>query len=159
MKSIFFTGHRFIKKTEINVLKQQLYAKLSTMAEQGYTVFYAGGALGWDTMCEETVLMLKETNPQVKLNLILPCAPENQTAKWKKSDIERYSYILSRADNIEFVSKEYTPDCMYERNKMLVNTGGYCICYYDKKRPASGTGQTFRMAEHKNLPICNFYRQ
>lgn len=158
MKSICFTGHRFIKKDIIENLKQRLYSRLEEMISQGYTDFYAGGAIGFDTLCAEAVISLKEKYPHIKLNLVLPCPPSEQTLNWKVTDRKRYSDILSRADNIEIISPHYTSVCMLERNKQLVACADHCICFYDSRRQ-SGTGQTVRLALKKNIPVENLFTQ
>lgn len=159
MPSVCFTGHRFIKKAILENLKQRLYCRLEEMISQGYTDFYAGGAIGFDTLCAEAVISLKEKYPHIRLNLILPCPPNEQTLNWKNADKNRYNVILSHADNIEIISPHYTDSCMYERNRQLINCGDYCICFYDSRRISSGTGQTVRLAMKKNITVENLFTQ
>lgn len=51
MKNISFTGHRMIAKKHISHVLHQLQIILTLAVEAGYTDFYAGGAIGWDTYC------------------------------------------------------------------------------------------------------------
>ena len=157
MKKVCFTGHRLIKKSAIEILRTELYTRLETLAENGYTDFYSGGALGWDTLCSETVLALKDKHPDVKLHMVLPCPPRQQTLKWRPSDIQRYNGILSGADSIEIVSPRYTSECMLERNLRLAQLADLCICFFDEKRASSGTGQTLRFMKNNNIPIENMF--
>ena len=159
MSSICFTGHRFIRKDTIPLLKQRLYFRLEEMISQGYTDFYAGGAIGFDTFCAEAVISLKEKYPHIRLDLVLPCPPDEQTLNWKSADKIRYNAILSHADNIEIISPHYTNSCMLERNRQLINCGDYCICFYDSSRNSSGTGQTVRLALKKNITVENLFTQ
>jgi uncharacterized phage-like protein YoqJ len=62
------------------------------LIRHGATHFYAGGALGFDTIAALTVLRLKKLYPQIKLCLILPC--KNQTKMWSESDRAIYEGIL-----------------------------------------------------------------
>ncbi|MBQ8826836.1 MAG: DUF1273 family protein [Oscillospiraceae bacterium] len=157
MKNVCFTGHRLIKKSTIEILRPELYARLEALAEKGYTDFYSGGALGWDTLCGETVLALKSKLPNVRLHMILPCPSEQQTLKWKQPDIQRYNAILSRADSIEIVSPQYTSECMLKRNLRLAQLADLCICFFDESRASSGTGQTLRFMKNNSVPIENMF--
>lgn len=154
MKSICFTGHRQID--ESSALKECLQKKLKEMIAAGCTDFYAGGAIGWDTLCAGTILTLRGGYPHIRLHLVLPCSPEEQTAKWKDAEKSEYYYILRAADSVEQISVCYQGGCMKRRNAKLVEYADICVCYYHPQRIRSGTGQTVRMAEKKGLPICNF---
>lgn len=64
-----------------------------------------------------------------------------------------YDRILLMADSTEYISEKYYYGCMKARNARLVELADCCVCYYDNKKSASGTGQTVRMAERKNICI------
>ncbi len=158
MKNICFTGHRAIKEESEELAKQLLDNVISELIKKGAVNFYCGGALGWDTICADMVLFHRKRRvPQIKLHLILPCPPEQQTLKWTDADKQVYYEILESADDVEIVSKTYTPDCMKKRNARLVELADCCICYYDSKRSRSGTGQTVRMAGEKGIHIINIF--
>ncbi len=78
MKSVCFTGHRNVKETA--ELKKSLLEQLVKLIDEGADVFYAGGAVGWDMLCESSVIELRERFPHIKLHLFLPCPAEEQTA-------------------------------------------------------------------------------
>lgn len=67
VRSICFTGHRHIVRAELPALLKELRRVLETAIPQGFVDFYAGGALGWDTYCAQTVLDLRRSIP------VLPC--------------------------------------------------------------------------------------
>ena len=150
MKKICFTGHRNIKITP--GIKFKLSEVIENFIKKGVEDFYAGGAIGWDMLCETTVLKLKKNYPQIKLYLILPCPPEQQTKGWSDSNKIIYNNILSSADS-EICSLSYYNGCMAKRNQRLVDLSDICICYCKNFR--SGSGQTIRMAEKKGLEIIN----
>lgn len=156
MKNCCFTGHRRLKVT--NALKIKLTAVLQSLIIQGITDFYAGGALGWDMLCEEIVLELRIKYPQIRLHLVLPCFPEEQTAEWNKEQKAAYYRILTSADSVEYTSVQYTPKCMKRRNVHLVELVDCCVCYYHAIISDSGTRQTVRMAREKGIRIINFYK-
>ena len=155
MRSVCFTGHR--KITITRELKTRLYTELELLAHNGVTEFYAGGALGFDTLAEQTVTELKKSYPQVRLNLVLPCPTEQQTKKWSAEDKTEYFRLLSLADSVEICCEHYTADCMKKRNQRLVDLADICVCYFNSSNDRSGTGQTVRMVQRKGIPICNIY--
>ena len=156
MKNICFTGHRQIRND--SSLTARLEKTLRNLIEQhGATDFYSGGAIGWDTLCAETVLKLRNTYPHIRLHLILPCCEAEQTASWNITQKEIYHKILSAADSVEFVSEHYYDGCMKKRNTRLTESADCCVCYYNEKRSASGTGQTVRMALKCNIDIVNLF--
>ena len=157
-KSVCFTGHRTIAEDK-EKLSARLYAFLERLVtEQKVTDFYTGGAVGWDTLAALTVLKLRESYPEVKLHLVLPCPFEEQSAKWNEAQKAEYQHILSLADSLEQVSDRYYNGCMKARNARLVELASdYCICYWNPKDFRSGTGQTVRMAKKKGIEVINLF--
>lgn len=158
MKTVFFTGHRSSK-----IYTEDLYSLVRLLRKfisEGTVDFYAGGAKGWDMIFADMVLRFREDKvPLVKLHLVLPCPPEEQTAKWNAYDKEEYQDILEAADSVEIVSEHYDKNCMKKRNERLVELGYICLCYYNEKRIRSGTGQTVRLAEKQGKKIINLYAE
>lgn len=155
MRSVCFTGHRKITITQD--LKRRLYIELEQLVKNGVTEFYVGGAIGFDTIAEQTVTELKKSYPQVRLNLVLPCPTEQQTKKWSEEDKTEYFRLLSLADSVEICCEHYTADCMKIRNQRLVDLADICVCYFDPSNERSGTGQTVRMVQRKGIPIINLF--
>ncbi len=155
MKKCCFTGHRKLKITQ--ELKDSLNNTIESLINQDVTDFYAGGALGWDTLCEQTVIELRRKYPHIKLHLILPCSEKEQTAKWNNMQKTNFHQILTQADSIEYTSKDYFKGCMKKRNTRLVELSDCCICYYNTKKSTSGTAQTVRMAQKKGIYIIYLY--
>jgi len=153
LKKCCFTGHRKLKITQD--LKDRLNNVLENLIGQGAEDFYAGGAVGWDTLCELEVIRLREKYANIRLNLVLPCSSDEQTKGWSEYDKKQYYEILGKANSIEYVSDNYFRGCMKKRNARLIEYAGCCICYCKEK--SSGTGQTIRMAEEKNIQIINLY--
>lgn len=156
MKKVFFTGHRSTK-----IYAEDLYSLVRLLRKfisEGTVDFYAGGAKGWDMTFADMVLRMREDYVQlVKLHLVLPCPPEEQTARWNKYDKDEYQEILEAADSVEIVSEHNDKNCMKKRNERLVELGDICLCYYNEKRIRSGTGQTVRLAQKQGKEIINFY--
>lgn len=158
VRSICFTGHRHIARTELPALLKELRRVLETAIPQGFVDFYAGGALGWDTYCAQTVLDLREEYPGIALHLVLPCSRGEQTARWTEAQKAAYDCIFREADSCEFVSEEYTKSCMRLRNQRLVELADCCICYCSDPAGRSGTAQTVRMAKQKGIPVINLVK-
>lgn len=154
-QSCFFTGHRAL--TLYDGLSERLDLTLVKLIESGITDFYAGGALGWDMLCENAVLHLKKSFPQIRLHLILPCAPSEQCKKWTNAQRAEYDRIYESADSVETLSQTYYNGCMQKRNSRLTELGRVCVCYWNGE-PKGGTYHTIRLAKKKALDIVNLYR-
>ena len=150
-KTCCFTGHRELPEEQLPQLKQALFKVIVRLASQGVTRFACGGALGFDTLAAQMVLMVKEAFPQIELLLILPC--KTQEKYWPKEDQEIYREILARADRVVFVSETYIQGCMQKRNRLLVEGSSVCVCYCTKKQ--GGTFYTVRYARQKGLDLIN----
>ena len=119
--------------------------------KDGYIYFGAGGALGFDTLAAQTVLELRKQYAQIRLILVLPCL--SQTIYWREQDISEYERIKRCADKVVYTSQEYTRDCMYKRNRHLVDNSGLCICYFNEE--TGGTAYTVNYAKAQGLRIIS----
>ena len=120
-KTCFFTGHRKIAQSKIEIVKAQLAENIEKMiAEYGVNTFIDGGALGFDTIAAETVIEMREKYQNIKLVMYLPCY--GQSKMWKESEQFRYRMVLSKADKIIYITESvYTDDCMKLRNLKMIN--------------------------------------
>lgn len=146
-----FTGHRNILRAELPTLKNRLMKAIADAITQGYRYFGTGGALGFDTLAAQTVLELKQSYPQIRLILILPC--ESQTRGWQKADVAVYESIRRSADKVVYTSKTYYEGCMHKRNRHMIDHSSLCICYMTNNH--SGTGYTVQYANEKGRKIIN----
>lgn len=149
-----FTGHRDIEKRHAFGLHSRLMKLLRDKYRQGYRIFRAGGALGFDTLAALCVLDLKKEYPDAVLDLILPC--RDQTARWKPHDVEIYESILQRADSVTYAEERYTGSCMFKRNRMLVDGSHCCIAYYSGSG-RGGTHYTWNYAQSKGVETVNVW--
>ena len=140
-----FTGHRKIPSEQYKCIVGRLREEIVTLIENNIIFFGAGGALGFDTLAVLTVLSMKKEFPQIKLILILPCLA--QTRGWAKKDIAIYEDIKARCDKYVYTSQEHTRDCMFRRNRHLVDNSSVCICYLTGK--FRGTTYTMGYASQK----------
>ena len=151
IKGCSFTGHRSIPEAHAAKLKELLKRAVEYAYGLGCREFYAGGALGFDTLAAREIIRFRISHPDARLVLILPCI--NQNELWKDCDTDSYEYILSEADEVRYISEEYTKSCMQKRNQAMVDASSVCIAYLT--RPRSGAGQTVRMAEKAGLTVTN----
>lgn len=119
--------------------------------KNGYRFFGSGGALGFDMLAAQAVLELKEEYPEIRLILVLPCL--SQAKYWKIEDMRKYEQIKKDADKIVYVSKEYNRDCMFKRNRHLIDNSSLCICYL--KKETGGTAYTVEYAKKKGVSVIN----
>lgn len=124
-------------------LKAFLTEQITALTETGMTDFYSGGADGVDCWAALIVLDLRKKNPALNLHLILPY--EGQADKWSASAQERYRFILSQADSLEYVSHDYYDGCMLDRNHRLVDVADVLLAVYNGER-RGGTAATVRYA-------------
>lgn len=150
-KTACFTGHRELSLFQIPFIKRKLKKALEELIENGYLYFGAGGALGFDTLAAQAVLELRKKYSRIKLILVLPC--KTQADRWPEADKEEYESIKNQADKVVYTSEEYTRDCMFKRNRHLVDYSSICICYLNKD--SGGTAYTVNYARSRGLEIIN----
>ncbi len=145
MYRVSFTGYRpsklgfFSEDDPMCVdLKRRLAKQISELYEKGADSFFSGMALGVDMWCAEEVLKLRELHSEVRLTAVLPC--RSQAEKWSEADRQRYHDLLAKCDKVICVSEEYTKDCMFKRNRALVELCDLLVAVYDGK--SGGTKYT-----------------
>lgn len=152
-----FTGYRPQKVNwEFNSSSKE-YLRVAESVENlinqaiknGYKYFISGMALGFETLCAETVLKLKTINPEIKLICALPC--KEQDKYW--SDLQRQIYrkVIEQADVVQYVSENYSKYCMYKRNKFMLYNSSLVIALFDGK--PGGTKSTLNLAKKSGLDI------
>jgi len=153
-----FTGHRPVRFSfgydeedeKCIRLKLTLAAQISRLIESGVSTFYTGMALGTDQWCAEIVLYMKRQYRKVRLVAVLPC--ETQASKWSPEQRERYFNTLANCDDVITLNTRYTPQCMLERNRYMVDHAAYLLAVYDGGNKG-GTAYTVRYAREKKREI------
>ena len=146
-----FSGHRVLSQKKIERIVKRLHKEIDQLIKNGVTTYISGGATGFDTICASLIISKKQQGADIRLIFALPC--RNQDEKWTDRQKQLYNSLLTEADEIVYVSEEYTPDCMKERNFYMVDNSAYCICALIKD--ISGTGQCVRYAQKQGLQIIN----
>ena len=156
-KTLCFSGHRpeklpcngDVNMQEIKMLMSILFLEIEQSVEEGYTNFITGVAKGVDIWAAKYIIKIKETNPDIKLICAVPY--EGYGASWKGVDKWDLNIILDKADEKVIVSEVYSKLCMKARNEYMVDRSSKLIAVVCDYR--SGTGQTIRYAQKKELDI------
>ena len=153
IERVCFSGHRVISaETQKKIIPLLDTMLRNLIVNYGAHTFYAGGALGFDTIAAQAVLNLKKEFPKIRLELILPCPDQPQ--KWRDEEKRIYFEILGKADAHVFVAPYYHKGCMHLRNRRLVESAEMCLAYC-RKGALGGTAYTLAYAELNELMIVN----
>ena len=157
-KTCAFTGHRpqnlpfgFNEEDKRCVwLKEILRSKITRLiVEERISHFISGMAIGIDMYAAEIVLSLKKDCPGITLEGVIPCT--SQADKWPEQLQKRYADIFSKCDKTTYIQKNYTFNCMYKRNKYMVDQADIILAVWDGSR--GGTANTVKYALSQNKPV------
>ena len=151
-KSCCFTGHRIISRDGYADLAARIDCAVESLIARGNFDYFAGGALGFDTLAALRVLSLRHKYQGLRLHLILPC--RDQAAGWSSESIDIYNSISAAADSVRYIRESYGRGCMQERNRALVDASSVCICYLSSRRNG-GTAATVKYAAQCGLELIN----
>ncbi len=156
--SCSFTGHRDLSAQEKRALVPKLRSTVLYLISQGVTEFHTGGAEGFDTLAAGVVHEISQTHEGIRLVLELPYersfSREADTSQKKRF----YEYIKSVADEVNIHEKKPSGkleavECLYKRNRVLMNKSYYCVCYM--REPVGGTVYTVNYAKTLDCLIIN----
>ena len=151
-RSVCFTGHRKKHITmALSVLWDRCERVAASLYDQGFRTFICGGATGFDTLAASCVSRLRESRPDMRLVLALPCL--DQTRGWAETDLDLYNGLVEQADRVLMLAPHYYPGCMMVRNRFMVDHAGFCVAYLNGRR--GGTASTIGYALQKKLPVLN----
>lgn len=131
-------------------LQEALTRLVEDLISRGVTGFLTGMAQGVDLWGAQSVLECQKAHPEITLQAVLPCRGQEQ--KWPEKWRRLYQEILARTSDCALLGEEYTPSCMMERNRYLVDHADLLLAVYDGKA-RTGTGATVNMAKRKGLPL------
>ncbi len=147
-----FTGHRSLTDEEKRLCLNRLNRSVEKLILTGVTNFITGGALGFDTIAEISVLTLKRNKyPKIKMTVAVPF--KGQSDRWNAADRALYRTILSEADEVITLFDSYNNRCMSVRNRFMVDNSAFCISYVKKK--SGGSFYTENYAKLRGLNVLN----
>ena len=135
MKTCCITGHRKIKDSQIDHIKESLYNEIQMAIEDGYTCFMTGFAEGVDQYFADSVIEFKKEYTNLKLIAVIPY--RNRLNSLAKK--EHTKAILDACSDMIVIGEEYEPDVYYRRNHYMIENSDRIIAVYDGR----GNGGTF----------------
>ena len=147
-KTCAVSGHRKLFTFDCKDMLYKVF--LRAIDRRNIDTFLCGMALGFDTLCFHVLEEIKKEK-NIKIIACVPC--ENQAEKWSPSSKKEYERMLKVADDVVLISKEYTPSCMFMRNRFMVDNASILIAYLTKNY--GGTFFTVDYAKKKGLNIVN----
>lgn len=153
-----FTGHRPKQLPWGNNRNDARHKKMIKILEnliddlikEGYTDFYSGMALGFDTFAAELIIKKAKKNPNIHLHAVIPCP--NQADLWNESDKKIYNKLLKKCSTKTLISPIYTKSCMLLRNQYMVDNSSAVICLWNGTF-SGGTAYTVRYAKKMNRTL------
>ena len=152
-----FTGHRVNRLPWKNReedprclnLKDHLDQTVEKAYELGFRHFICGMAQGCDFYFGESVVRLKDSHPgEITLEAAIPFL--GQADYWTKEDRDRRNQLLDRCDFETVVQHVYSQNCMFRRNRYMVDHSALIIAVYDGY-PRGGTMNTLLYAMQKKI--------
>ncbi|HJG86453.1 SLOG family protein [Pseudoflavonifractor capillosus] len=152
-----FTGHRPDKlpwrddewDPRCLALKERLAAALEEAYDKGMRHFICGMARGADFYFCEAALALRDRRSGVTVEAALPC--EEQAARWKERDRNRYFRLVAQCDYETMVQHHYDRGCMLRRDRYMVDRSAMIIAVYGGV--LGGTMYTLSYAMKKGLEL------
>ena len=152
-----FTGHRAEKLPWRNNdrdmgclrLKTAIADVLSGLYAAGYRHFICGMATGADIYFGEAVVALRDEHPDVTLEAAIPHA--GQEERWPAYWKQRYFRLAEECDKLTVLHQSYTPDCMMDRNRYMVDASRVLVAVYNGA--PGGTRNTMLYAMRQGLEI------
>ncbi len=156
-KTCCFTGHRADKlpwggndrDPACLRLKAAIADVLASLYAAGCRHFICGMATGADMYFGESVVALRDEHPDVTLEAAIPHA--GQEARWNDYWKGRYFRLAEECDTLTVLHKSYTPECMMDRNRYMVDHSHYLIAVYNGA--PGGTRSTMLYAMRQGLEI------
>lgn len=152
-----FTGHRAEKLPWKNDerapgclrLKTAIQDVLCSLYDAGFRHFLCGMATGADMYFGEAVAALREEHPDVTLEAAVPFS--GQEKSWPVFWQRRYFRLAEACDDIAVLHQSYTPTCMMDRNRYMVDRSAILVAAYSGA--PGGTRATVRYALRQGLQV------
>lgn len=150
-----FTGHRpdklpwGLNETDpaCRRLRIELALQLEALYRAGKRHFICGMALGCDMLFAEAVLEMRLEYGDVTLEAAIPC--DSQADSWTEEQKRRYSAILHSCDKVTFVQHRYSPGCMMQRNRYMVDHSSVLLACFNGT--SGGTMNTLLYARRQGV--------
>lgn len=156
-KTCCFTGHRAEKLPWRDNerapgcvrLKAAIWDVLVSLYESGCRHFICGMATGADIYFGEAVAALREGRPDVTLEAAVPF--DGQERRWSPFWQARYARLAEACDTVTVLHRDYTPDCMMDRNRYMVDASHVLVAVYNGA--PGGTRNTILYAMRQGVQV------
>lgn len=145
-----FTGHRpqKLRRSEREI-KKELERTIRDAISNGYSTFITGMAYGVDIWAGETVVRLRETNPNLHLIAAVPFPDFH--ARWSKEWKVQYNALLKKADLVKTICPSYNAGAYQRRNEWMVDHSAHVIAVFNGEK--SGTKNTIDYAIKNGVEV------
>ena len=147
-KTCAITGHRELPD-EFN--KTALYEELENLIKEGYDTFLCGMAEGFDLLCLECLLSLRQKyRIYTQACIPFPEQDKKMPQPWKKI----YCELLQNCDTKTIVSENYYTGVFLVRDRYMVDRCDALFAYCKKEK--GGAYYTVSYAKSKEIPVIFF---
>lgn len=140
-----FTGHRILKK---DFKEEELFNIIEEVIKKGYKTFLVGMARGFDLKSANALIKLKEKY-NIDIVACMPCKEQNKY--FKKSENEDFYNVLNFTDKQVYIQENYDKECMFLRNKYMVDNSSLLIAYYHYQRGGTHSTVTYAIKQNKEI--------
>ena len=120
-----FTGHRQLAASFNGALFRRALVNLIEIC--GADTFFDGMARGFDLLAATEIIDLKS---QYKIKLVA-CVPfGGQIQTMRPEDREIYEMVIENCDDVNVLSADYYPGCMYARNRFMVDNADVVFAHF-----------------------------
>ena len=140
-----FTGHRILKR-EFSI--EDLSIIIQKVIDDGYRTFLVGMARGFDLKCVK-VLTEKKQKYDIEIIACMPCKDQNKY--FTKKENQEFLEMLALTDKKVYIQENYDKECMFLRNKYMVDNSSLLIAYYHYQRGGTHSTVTYAIKQNKNI--------
>ncbi|MFR9523894.1 MAG: SLOG family protein [Rikenellaceae bacterium] len=159
--TVAFTGNRLLEapagvsKIDFEqTLRASLRVKILELYNVNYRFFLTGGAVGFDMIAAEEVLLLREQHPDIRLIVVVPF--RGQDLKYSEAAKARYAHLMECADKVVTICEQgYSASAYHLRNDFLVRNSNYVVAYSSGR--GRGAASTLRRAQELGVESFNIY--
>lgn len=152
-KTCCLTGHRDLPVHQIREIAERTANEVRALIiNKGVRFFGVGGAIGYDTLAAEMLCRLREKEfPDIRVILVYPF--DGFTKHWTARQKADHRRLLPLYDKVVCVGHRAGRDAYLARDRHLVDSSAYCICYCTRNQ--GGTAYTVQYAMRQGLEIRN----